>query len=199
MATWIWIVIAAAVVLVCVAAAMQMTSRRRTQRLQDRFGPEYDRTARVAGGRRDAEADLRARESRRDGLDIRPLPAATRDRYATKWQDVQAEFVDSPTDAVAHADSLVNAVMSDRGYPMDDFGQRASDVSVDHPQVVEHYRAAHQIFASMVDGSVSTEEERQAMKHYRMLFDDLLDANGTDGGSEPAGVSSRPIEEAHRV
>jgi hypothetical protein len=170
-------VIVAAVVVVCALVVLQMMGRRRTQHLQERFGPEYDR-ATEAAGRREAEAELRAREERRESLDIRPLPAATRERYATKWQDVQAEFVDSPTLAVAHADELVNAVMSERGYPMDDFEQRAADVSVDHPLVVENYRAAHRVYLSAETDDVSTEDERQAMKHYRLLFDELLSGDG---------------------
>ena len=193
MATWIWIVIAV-VAVVCVAVVIQMSlARRRTRRLQDRFGPEYDRTERVAGGRREAEAELAAREARHDELQIRVLSPADRRRYAAAWQDVQAEFVDSPVAAVSRADGLVSQVMSDRGYPMDDFEQRAADVSVDHPVVVENYRAAHRVAEAMGRGDVSTEEERVAMQHFRALFDELLAA---DGGrpTTPVATSTTPTE-----
>jgi hypothetical protein len=193
MATWIWVVIAVAVVLCLVVIAQMAFGRRRTQKLQERFGPEYARTARASGGRRDAEKELAAREERHDNLNIRALPPDARRRYAIAWQDVQAEFVDSPIDAVSHADGLVSQVMSDRGYPMDDFDQRAADVSVDHPVVVENYRAAHRIVYAMGHGEASTEEERVAMQHFRALFDELL---AGDGGreTEPAATSTASRE-----
>jgi hypothetical protein len=176
MATWIWIVIAVAIVLVvCLTVARVVAARRRTRRLQQQFGPEYDRTTRKAGGRRKAEAELKAREKRHEKLDIRPLPAEERERFAAQWGRVQADFVDSPPGAVARADALVSAVMTQRGYPVEEFDRRAADVSVEHPRVVENYRAAHGVFVSMENGEVSTEQERQAMKHYRLLFDELLD------------------------
>ena len=181
MAGWIWVVIVLAV-LVCVAAAVwTVASQRRTQRLQDRFGPEYARTASATGSRREAEAELAAREERHDELNVRALSPDARRRYASRWEDVQAEFVDAPEDAVAHADELVNEVMSERGYPMEDFEQRVADVSVDHPVVVENYRAAHRIVVAMDSGEASTEEERRAMQHFRALFDDLLSEAGERG------------------
>ena len=181
MAGWIWVVIAL-VVLICVAVAVwTLVSRRRTERLQDRFGPEYGRTARATGSKRAAEAELAAREVRHDTLDVRALSPDSRRRYASRWEDVQAEFVDSPEDAVAHADELVNEVMSERGYPMEDFEQRVADVSVDHPVVAENYRAAHRIVTAMDSGGASTEDERRAMQHFRALFDDLLSAEGERG------------------
>jgi hypothetical protein len=103
------------------------------------------------------------------------LPAGARERYSAEWKDVQAGFVDAPDDAVRQADDLVNQVMSDRRYPMDDFDQRASDISVDHPMVVENYRAAHRIYTSVKQGNATTEEERMAMRRYRSLFDELLE------------------------
>jgi hypothetical protein len=175
MATWIWIVIAIAVIVVLVAVAMKLFKVRRTQHLQQQFGPEYDRTTEVAGDKGKAEAELAAREKRRDKLDIRQLDPQAREQYARRWRRVQEDFVDSPDGAVARADALVNSVMRDRGYPMEDFDVRAADISVDHPQMVEHYRTAHHIFESMEDGDVTTEEERLAMQHYRALFDELLD------------------------
>jgi hypothetical protein len=184
MAAWAWIVIIVAAVLVVGAAAWALGSRRRTHHLKERFGPEYDRTAEQADGRREAEAELAAREDRREQLDIRPLPEPARQRYAARWQDVQAGFVDAPEEAVEQADELVNQVMSDRGYPMDDFDQRAADVSVDHPVVVENYRAAHRVYVNVKQGHASTEEERTAMQHYRSLFDELLEGGSSTRETE---------------
>jgi hypothetical protein len=179
MAAWVWIVIAIAIVVVAGAIAVRLHTLRRSRHLQQQFGPEYDRTTEVAGDKRKAEAELAAREKRREKLDIRQLDPRTRDQYARRWRRVQEDFVDSPEGAVARADALVNSVMSDRGYPMEDFSRRAADISVDHPEVVEHYREAHHIFESMEDGDVTTEEERLAMQHYRSLFDELLDETRT--------------------
>lgn len=180
MAGWIWVLLAVAVV-VCVAGAVWMVvSRRRTQHLRERFGPEYGRTASAAGGRRAGEAELAAREAHHDSLNVCELSPDARRRYATQWEDVQAEFVDSPADAVTHADDLVAKVMNERGYPVEDFERRVADVSVDHPVVVENYRAAHRIVIAMDQGEASTEEERRAMQHFRALFDDLLIGNGMD-------------------
>ena len=154
--------------------------------MKERFGPEYDRTIEAADGRRQAEAELAAREERREQLSIRPLPEGARERYSAEWNEVQAGFVDAPDDAVRQADDLVSQVMSDRGYPMDDFDQRASDISVDHPMVVENYRAARRVYASVKRGNATTEEERMAMRHYRSLFDrasrrDRLEHERKDG------------------
>src|SRR3954469_3721824 len=112
---------------------MSMRSKKRSQQLQSQFGPEYDRTIESADSRRKAESDLAARQERREQLDVRPLSSAARERYTTQWQTVQAQFVDNPTGAVASADTLIQSVMGDRGYPVDDFDGRAADVSVDHP------------------------------------------------------------------
>jgi hypothetical protein len=176
MATWAWIVIVAMAVVVVCLAALVVSQRRRTRHLKQQFGPEYDRATKNADGKREAEAELLAREKRREEYDVKPLSESSRVRYASRWQDVQAGFVDEPEQAVEHADDLVNEVMSERGYPMDDFDQRAADVSVDHPEVVENYRKAHRIYLSMKKGTASTEEERQAMRHYRSLFDLLAGA-----------------------
>ena len=164
--------------------------RRRSTELRSTFGPEYERTVKDAGDRRAAETELRARQERVQALEIRPLPAADRDRYAMEWRDVQALFVDEPGAAIDDADELIGRVMQDRGYPVSDFDQRVADVSVDHPTVVEHYRAAHAI-AERRDGvDTDTEDLRQAMVHYRALFEDLLGGDGpgrstTDGRTTP--------------
>ena len=181
MDTWVWVVIViAAIVIVALATAM-ITGRRRTERLQGRFGPEYDRTVEEADGRRAAERELTEREKRRAELDIRPLAPGARDRYAEEWRVVQQHFVDDPNAAIGEADALVTRVMRDRGYPTDDFEQRAADVSVDHPDVVGHYREAHDISLRNDRGDVSTEHLRQAMVHYRALFEDLLESDDAAG------------------
>jgi hypothetical protein len=174
METWAWIVIAAAVVVAIVLLALWAANRkRRTTQLREGFGPEYDRTVEETGSRRKAESELTGREKRREELDIRPLAPGARDRFADRWRTVQERFVDDPDGALREAHELVVLVMAERGYPTDDFEQRAADVSVDHPHVVENYRAAHAI--SQRDDA-DTEEQRQAMKHYRSLFDELLEA-----------------------
>jgi len=174
---WVWVLIAIAVVVLLGVVMWQALARRRTERLRDRFGPEYDRTIGTAENRREAESDLAAREERRDRLEIRPLSQAARDRYVQSWQAVQAQFVDDPSVAVASADSLIQSVMAERGYPVEDFEQRAADVSVDHPQVVENYRDGHRLAEESANGDGSTESLRQAMRHYRALFEELVEAD----------------------
>jgi hypothetical protein len=174
MDAWVWVLIVVAVVVIGLAAYM-MASRRRTGALRERFGPEYDKTVDESGGRRAAESELKERVERREDLDIRPLSPAAADRYAGEWRDVQARFVDSPGTAVGEADRLVIAVLRERGYPVDDFEQRAADISVDHADVVENYRAAHGISLANDQGRASTEDLRQAMVHYRTLFERLLE------------------------
>jgi len=175
MPSWAWVIIIVAAVLVVGIVVWRALASKRTRELQGRFGPEYDRTLESADNRRDAEADLKARAERRDQLDIRPLPAAARERYIESWQRVQALFVDDPEGAVRDADSLIQSVMNDRGYPVDDFDQRAADVSVDHPDVVENYREGHRLAEASAAGRGETEELRQAMRHYRALFEELVD------------------------
>ena len=175
MPAWAWVVIIVAAVVVVGVVAWKALRDRRSKTLQDRFGPEYDRTLQSTDSKRDAEADLAARAERRDKLEIRPLPTAARDRYVDEWSRVQARFVDDPEGAVREADMLIQSVMRDRGYPMDDFEQRAADVSVDHPQVVEDYRQGHQLARASAAGDGTTEDLRQAMQHYRSLFEELVD------------------------
>lgn len=169
-----WVLVAVLIVVVVVLAVLLMRSRR-SHRLQEEFGPEYERAVEERGDRREAEAELAERRERRSQLDIRPLEPGAQERYAERWQAAQRRFVDQPAPAVAEADALVSAVMSERGYPVsDEFDQRAADISVDHPVVVEHYRAAHAISLRATDGDASTEDLRQAMVHFRALFDELL-------------------------
>jgi hypothetical protein len=174
-----WVIVAIIVIAVAAVAAY-LYSRRRTAQLQERFGPEYRRTVEEAGSQRQAESELRDRERRVEKLDIRPLPAAAVDRYSGEWRDVQSRFVDDPSGAVGEADRLVLVVMEERGYPMDDFDRRASDISVDYPHVVEDYRAAHGISTANERGDATTEDLRQAMVHYRSLFDHLLGSNDAE-------------------
>jgi hypothetical protein len=174
MDTWVWIVIVAAVVVGCLLIATLALRGRRRRALQERFGPEYERAVEATGDRRAAEADLREREERHEELDIRELTPAARDRYFDDWRVVQARFVDTPGDAVNEADRLVQQVMRDRGYPVDDFETRSDAVSVDHPHLVENYRAAHGVWAANERGEATTEDLRQSLVHYRSLFEELL-------------------------
>jgi hypothetical protein len=192
MPTWAWIVIIVAVVLIVLALIGAAAARkRRTQQLREGFGPEYDRTLDESGGRRQAERELLERQDRRKELDIRELSPAARERYSESWRTLQARFVDDPGSSVRDADRLVQDVMRDRGYPTDDFEQRAADVSVDHPHVVEHYRAAHGVWAANERGQATTEDLRQSVVHYRALFDELL------GGAadEPLARESEQAEQ----
>jgi hypothetical protein len=170
---WVLIIVA---VLTAIGVALFFAARRRRERLQERFGPEYDRQIEVSGDRRTAESELAAREKRRSKLEIRPLDPQARDRYLSSWREVQARFVDSPETAVGEADRLVGTVMRERGYPVEDFEQREADISVDHPQVASEYRAAHGISMAQQHGRASTEDLRQALVHYRSLFQELLEA-----------------------
>jgi hypothetical protein len=181
MPAWAWVVVAVVVIVVIALAVWAAMRKRRTESLRQQFGSEYDRTVEETGGARDAESELEERRRRREELDIRPLAPGARQRYADEWRAVQARFVDDPSGAVTQADTLVTQVMRERGYPMDDFDQRAADVSVDHPGVVGDYRAAHDISTRSADGDAETEDLRQAMVHYRALFEDLLEE---DAGGE---------------
>jgi hypothetical protein len=191
MSTIGYIVIAVVVVLVVIAIAMA-ASRRRTDRLQGTFGPEYDRTVQQTGDRREAERELAGRVERRKQLTVVPLPEPARQQYLAQWQRVQAAFVDAPVESVRQADALVSQVMTDRGYPVAEFEQRAEDVSVDHASVVENYRSAHAIAVASGQGQADTEALRTAMTQYRALFDDLLGGGGTRATPAAAPVEAPP-------
>ena len=178
--TTIIIVAAALVAVAAIVAVVWMLlqkKRKQTQRLQSKFGPEYDRLAAVEGDRGRAEKTLHEREKRVEKLNLFPLSTENRVRFAGAWQQTQAGFVDDPRAAVANADRLVAEVMKVRGYPIGDFEQRAADISVDHASVVTNYRIAHDIALRDSNGETSTEELRTALLHYRMLFDDLLEVH----------------------
>jgi hypothetical protein len=161
-----------------------MRKRRRTQ-LRETFGPEYERTVGDAGDVRRGETELQARRSRRVLIEVRPLTTAARSRYERAWVGTQGRFVDDPAAALAEADELIRAVMRERGYPVEDFEQRSADLSVDHPDVVQHYRAAFRISSRAGEGGASTEEMRQAIVHYRALFAELTELDR--GRSKQAG------------
>lgn len=160
--------------LVAAGVVIWLLQRQRSLRLRERFGPEYERTRAEVGDVRRTEAVLAAREKRVEKFHIRPLTPEEATRFGEVWRHVQTLFVDSPKGAIHEADHLVSDVMATRGYPMSDFDQRTADISVDHPAVVEHYRAARAIAIRNDSGEVNTEDLRQAVIHYRALFEDLL-------------------------
>ena len=180
------IVLVAIVVLVAIGIWLTMR-RRNTDRLRDRFGDEYDPTVEDRGGRSAAEADLADREKRVAALDIRPFTPAERDGFTSEWQDVKALFVDSPAESVLHADRMLAKMMQTRGFPMADFDRRYEDLTVDHGDVARHYRDGHSIVESQMEGNATTEDLRQAMKHYELLFDRLV--ADVDGVSAPASTA----------
>ncbi len=166
------------VVIIAIVIAVLVNERRKqTERLRNRFGSEYDRTVLERGSERDAQAALAAREERVNHLHIRDLAPAERDRFLSDWQVVQSRFVDHPRASVIEADDLVASLMNARGYPVADFEQRAADISVTHPRVVENYRAAHAVALRLASNQATTEEMRTAMLQYRALFEELLQVN----------------------
>jgi hypothetical protein len=169
------IFIAIAVVIAAGVAISVVVRKRRTARLRNQFGgAEYTRAVREGGSQQKAEAALDGRTERVERLHIRPLGAGDRARFIETWGRVQARFVDGPGGAVTDADQLLGDVLSTRGYPVGDFEQRAADISVDHPLVLENYRAAHDSALRQARGQASTEDLRQAMIHYRTLFEELV-------------------------
>lgn len=180
MPVWSWFFIAAGVLIaltLILIMVLSVTGRRKTRRLKEHFGAEYERAVDDAGGQRAAEQELVARERKRQKLDIVALSPAAHQRYAQQWTDIQRSFVDDPSEAVGYADRLVTEVMRERGYPVADFEQRAADISVDHPDTVEHYRAAHTLHLAQKQADIGTEAQRQAFVHYRALFEQLLGAD----------------------
>lgn len=197
------VIVTIVVLLVIIAVIAVVAMQMRRKKLQDQFGPEYDRAVEHGDSRLGAERDLAARKKRVDQLEIRPLATEARQRYEQRWTEVQADFVDSPNSAVGHAQDLVNEVMRERGYPTDDPDQRMEDLSVEHADVMDNYRAAHDISIKARGYEAPTEDLRQAMVHYRTLFESLLGhdgarsddrANGTDatGMRGTSGAASSP-------
>jgi hypothetical protein len=172
-----WILVGGVIVLAVLALAAWFFAKKRKQshRLQQRFGAEYGRTVDALGGRTKAESDLKAREKRVERLTLSPLTSTEAARFSQAWNALQGRFVDNPKGVVVQADHLVRELMLKRGYPMGDFERRAGDISVDHPTLVEFYRAAQAIAVRDEQGLADTEELRQAVVHYRALFDELLE------------------------
>ena len=174
--TQTWIIIAAVVVVGMVAlGAWLFYQKKQSQKLQERFGPEYDRTVHELGSRTKGESELKAREKRVERLEILPLAPPEAARFTEAWRALQSRFVDNPKGVVIEAEQLVRELMEKRGYPMGDFERRAGDISVDHPDVVANYRSAQAIALRDQQGSADTEELRKAVVHYRALFDELLE------------------------
>jgi hypothetical protein len=183
MPIWEWILIAAVAVVVIVSAvvAVSMISfRTKTKRLKQHYGTEYERLVDETGSEKGAVRELTTRQRKRGKLDIVPLSPSALADFTARWHEVQAGFVDNPATAVGVADRLVTEVMRQRGYPVDDFDRRAADISVDHPQIVDDYRAAHGIHVS--EQHADTEQQREAFVHYRSLFEKLLE-NPTDNAA----------------
>ena len=171
-------------VVILASAAVWYFGRQRTRELRARFGPEYDRTLHEYGSQSRAEEDLRKRQKRRESIHIRSLSHEERERYAERWRKVQAQFVDDPGKSINEADGLVSELMATRGYPMTGFENRVDDLSVDHPVVVQNYRAAHAIAVKNETGQATTEDLRKALVFERELFDELL-------GAQPVGTLRR--------
>ena len=164
-----------AIVIIAVLGWLYLRKRKSTTAgLRKKFGSEYDRAVLVHGSERKAEAKLEDRAKRVDSLNLRDLDPAEHERFSKRWESVQTRFIDSPKGAVTEADDLVSSLMKTRGYPISDFDQRAADISVDHPRVVENYRSAHEIALRVGKDVATTEELRTAMIHYRSLFEELM-------------------------
>ncbi len=172
--TTIIILVAVVFLVIGVLLAMAFSRIQQTKQLKERFGSEYDRALNDMGDKRQAESELQARLDHVQKLNIRPLAAEETDRFTREWQATQTEFVDHPLTSLQKANRLIKEVMSARGYPVDDFEQRAADISVDHPELVMNYRELHAIAAKGNQDGISTEEMRQAMVHGRALFHDLV-------------------------
>ena len=168
------IVVAVAVIVAIVIVGYQMARKRRTAQLREQYGPEYDRAVDQADSQNEAESELRSRAKRHEQLELRSLDSSEREDFERRWSDVQGQFVDDPNTAVRNADLLVVEVMSARGYPVDDFDRRADDLSVSHPEVTQRYREARRIAQANDDGTVDTEDLRQAVTSYRSLVLALL-------------------------
>jgi uncharacterized membrane protein len=178
--TTLIIVIVVAIVVVAAIAVVgyRLAQQRRTTRLREQYGPEYDHAIDQADSQHEAESELRDRSKRHEKLELRSLDSSEREDFERRWSDVQGQFVDDPSNAVRNADLLVVEVMSARGYPVDDFDQRADDLSVSHPEVTERYREARRIAQANKDGTVDTEDLRQAVTSYRSLVLALLADDG---------------------
>ena len=195
------IVVAVVVVVVLAIVGYQMAQKRRTTQLREQYGPEYDRAVDQADSQHEAESELRGRSKRHEQLELRSLDSSEREDFERRWSDVQAQFVDDPSTAVRNADQLVVEVMSARGYPVEDFDQRAEDVSVRHPEVTQRYREARRIAQANKDGTVDTEDLRQAVTSYRSLVlalladdEDHRRRNGTESDHDNNQMTERETQ-----
>ena len=189
------IIVAVIVVAAIAVAGLQIARKKQTERLRAQYGPEYDRVVKRSDNPREAESELREREKRHKKLNLRDLDRKQKDDFERRWTELQGEFVDDPSGAVRGADRLVVEVMSARGYPVDDFDQRADDLSVSHPEVTQHYREARKIAKSNEDGSADTEDLRKAVTSYRslvkaLLTDEKSDGHGSNGKDRDARSSN---------
>jgi hypothetical protein len=186
--TQTWSILVGVVIVAFIAIAVwRVYQKRQSKRLKQRFGPEYTRALGDLGSRTKAESELKAREDRVEHLNIVPLSAPEAARFSEAWKALQGRFVDNPKGVLIEANQLVRQLMLKRGYPVADFARRAADISVDHPMVVEHYRAAEATALRDQRGEADTEELRQGVVHFRALFDELLEV------SEPVQVPTRPV------
>jgi len=191
--TQAWLVFAGAAILALIGlAAWFFFRKQQSQRLQQRFGPEYGRTVKELGSQTKAEADLKAREKRVERFHILPLAPSDAARFSEAWEALQGRFVDNPKGVVFEADKLVRELMLKRGYPMGNFERRAADLSVDHAVVVDQYRAAQAIAVRDGRGEADTEELRQAVVHYRVLFNELLEVREAEREAvQPAQMEAK--------
>jgi len=179
--TYMAITVVLVLVIIGAILGLVLARRRRSERLHDQLGPEYDRTVQAMGGEKKAQTELEERRKHVEALDIRPLSLSERERYLADWTAVQSKFVDEPGQAIVDADRLIMQVMQTRAYPVSDFEQRAADISVNYPALVSNFRAAREIAVKNEQQQANTEELRQAMIHYRSLFEELL-------GTEPVVI-----------
>lgn len=195
---WVWIIIGVVVVVLLVLLVMALLRRNRTTALKARFGPEYDRTVSDAG-QREGETILRSREQHRDRLNIRPLDPDHREQFLGRWREIQHTFVDQPSRAVRDASALLTEVMSRRGYPVDNFDERAELISVDHPLLVQDYRVAQGIRERNSRNQATTEELREALLRYRSLFAELLDSDSSGDDAQPDSRQPRHTRQQNGV
>jgi hypothetical protein len=187
------IVVIAIVVVLLLAVGAVLFFRRRA--LRDRFGPEYDRVVSEQDSRSAGERELRDRERRHGELDLRPLDPSSRERYAAAWEEIQVRFIDAPDQAVGKADGLLTELIAERGYPTGEFDQQVANLSVEHAHVLDHYREAHAIHRANEKGQATTEQLRQALVHYRVLFADLLGTEPVRHPSNDLATDATPDQE----
>ncbi len=191
--TQTWIILGAVGVLILIAySAWSFYQKKRSRGLKERFGPEYGRTVEQLGSQSKAESELNARAKRVAGFNLLPLEPAEAARFSAAWLTLQSRFIDDPKGVLMQADHLVRELMGKRGYPVGDFEHRAADISVDHPLVVEHFRAAQAIGTRNARGEADTEELRKAVVHYRALFDELLEVRVAPVEGTPPRLTAVP-------